>query len=111
MRSGLPIKSTLQDSPSAYCVYSKLTALLVRSVLMPLMQENVALNELTAHVTAAVLDWGEPIPEGIPVRPDFVLMADCVYSEPAFLLLSSSLSSSLMASFDADNEHRTSSHP
>jgi hypothetical protein len=52
------------------------------------MQENVDLNGLSPAVSADVLNWGEDsIPEEIPSNPDVVLMADCVYFEPAFPLL------------------------
>lgn len=52
---------------------------------MKLMLENIELNGLSDTVAASVLDWGEDsIPDGIPPRPDVVLMADCVYFEPCF---------------------------
>lgn len=55
------------------------------------MAENVALNDLSPHVSADVLNWGEDsIPLGLPTEPDVVLMADCVYFEPAFPLLGQS---------------------
>ncbi|CED84151.1 Putative N2,N2-dimethylguanosine tRNA methyltransferase [Phaffia rhodozyma] len=55
--------------------------------LMPLLRENVALNGLESTVQASVLDWGESVlPKSIP-KPDYVLMADCVYFEPSFPLL------------------------
>ena len=54
---------------------------------MPLMEENVKLNVLD-NVKAAVLDWGkDPLPADTPSRPDVILLADCVYFEPAFPLL------------------------
>jgi len=57
---------------------------------MPLMEENVKLNGL-GNVKAAVLDWGEEtLPTDTPSRPDVVLLADCVYFEPAFPLLGAS---------------------
>ena len=54
--------------------------------MLPLMQQNIALNKLPPElVTAQVLDWGcEHL--GVQV-PDVILAADCVYFEPAFPLL------------------------
>ncbi|KAK0498436.1 putative methyltransferase-domain-containing protein [Armillaria luteobubalina] len=54
--------------------------------LLDIMRQNVLRNHLTSSCTVAELNWGEPIPAGIPV-PDVVLAADCVYFEPAFPLL------------------------
>ncbi|KAL6306735.1 putative methyltransferase-domain-containing protein [Sparassis latifolia] len=54
--------------------------------LIEIMARNVSMNDLTALVTVAELNWGEPIPQDIP-RPDVLLAADCVYFEPAFPLL------------------------
>ncbi|GBE79189.1 Protein-lysine N-methyltransferase EFM6 [Sparassis crispa] len=54
--------------------------------LIEIMARNVSMNDLTAFVTVAELNWGEPIPQDIP-RPDVLLAADCVYFEPAFPLL------------------------
>ncbi|KAJ5099218.1 hypothetical protein N7532_006219 [Penicillium argentinense] len=56
-----------------------------------LMKENVALNDLESKVQASILDWGEPIPTHIPAHPDIILAADCVYFEPAFPLLITTL--------------------
>src|SRR2546423_7443506 len=64
--------------------------------MLPLMQNNIALNHLTPKVTAVVYDWGNPVRKIIPPLfeakepqwyPDVVLAADCVYFEPAFPLL------------------------
>ncbi|KAN0124563.1 putative methyltransferase domain containing protein [Lactarius tabidus] len=60
-----------------------------QSSLIPIMERNVALNGLSG-VTTAELDWSKPLPEHLP-RPDIVLAADCVYFEPAFPLLVSTL--------------------
>jgi predicted nicotinamide N-methyase len=75
--------------------------------LMPIMERNIALNNLQANVTAAELDWyvsepppgpgsvpfrSKPLPEHLP-QPDIVLAADCVYFEPAFPLLVATLAS------------------
>lgn len=71
--------------------------------MLPLMQQNIALNSLESKVIAEVLDWGTPLPPSIkhhfpppasPVDgqyPDVILAADCVYFEPAFPLLLQSL--------------------
>ncbi|KAI9701529.1 MAG: hypothetical protein M1836_001585 [Candelina mexicana] len=59
--------------------------------MLALMQQNVRLNNLDACVLPAVLDWGEPIRSTIPVHPDVLLAADCVYFEPAFPLLQNTL--------------------
>jgi len=53
------------------------------------MERNISLNKLQSNVTAAELDWAEPLPE--LQRPDLILAADCVYFEPAFPLLVSTL--------------------
>ncbi|KAF8520080.1 putative methyltransferase-domain-containing protein [Gautieria morchelliformis] len=60
--------------------------------LLDLMQTNVSLNGLTANVKVTRLDWGTELPSSIPLEPDLVLAADCVYFEPAFDLLVSTLS-------------------
>ncbi|KAK0206220.1 putative methyltransferase-domain-containing protein [Desarmillaria ectypa] len=54
--------------------------------LLDIMRQNVLRNNLISSCTIAELNWGEPIPAGIPA-PDVVLAADCVYFEPAFPLL------------------------
>ncbi|CAI7582569.1 unnamed protein product [Penicillium pancosmium] len=56
-----------------------------------LMQDNIQLNQLGTKVKASILDWGEPLPAHIPASPDIILAADCVYFEPAFPLLLSTL--------------------
>ncbi|KAL9058063.1 MAG: hypothetical protein Q9162_001925, partial [Coniocarpon cinnabarinum] len=56
--------------------------------LLPLMQHNIALNNLPSSlVTAAVVNWGEELPSHVPSPPDVVIAADCVYFEPSFPLL------------------------
>jgi predicted nicotinamide N-methyase len=59
--------------------------------MLPLMETNIKLNNLSHLVAATVLNWGEPLPDCIPVHPDIILAADCVYFEPAFPLLISTL--------------------
>ncbi|KAJ5281353.1 hypothetical protein N7478_006725 [Penicillium angulare] len=56
-----------------------------------LMKDNIQLNDLDTAVSASILNWGEPIPKQIPSKPDIILAADCVYFEPAFPLLVSTL--------------------
>lgn len=59
--------------------------------MLPLMQENISLNGSSSKIHALVLDWGSPLPEAIPQWPAVILAADCVYFEPAFPLLMSTL--------------------
>lgn len=59
--------------------------------MFPLMEDNIRLNHLQSAVTASILNWGQPVPGHIPPRPDIILAADCVYFEPAFPLLISTL--------------------
>ncbi|PYH97746.1 hypothetical protein BO71DRAFT_317855 [Aspergillus ellipticus CBS 707.79] len=59
--------------------------------MLPLMETNIKLNGLSSIAAAAVLNWGEPLPDCIPKHPTIVLAADCVYFEPAFPLLLSTL--------------------
>ncbi|CAG8042957.1 unnamed protein product [Penicillium olsonii] len=56
-----------------------------------LMNDNIQLNNLGPNATAAILNWGEPIPKQIPSKPDVIIAADCVYFEPAFPLLIATL--------------------
>lgn len=60
--------------------------------MLPLMETNIRINKLDSTVVAAVLNWGEPLPDLIPKHPAVILAADCVYFEPAFPLLISTLS-------------------
>ncbi|KAL7623478.1 Protein-lysine N-methyltransferase efm6 [Parahypoxylon ruwenzoriense] len=58
-----------------------------------LMEHNIGLNGLEGRVKAAILNWGEPLPQDImSFKPDVILAADCVYFEPAFPLLLATLS-------------------
>ncbi|ODH24697.1 hypothetical protein ACO22_05286 [Paracoccidioides brasiliensis] len=59
--------------------------------MLSLMQDNVQLNRLSDIVYPAVLDWGCEIPKTVPSDPAVILAADCVYFEPAFPLLLSTL--------------------
>jgi len=57
--------------------------------LIQIMERNISLNKLQLNVTAVELDWAKPLPD--LQRPDMILAADCVYFEPAFPLLVSTL--------------------
>ncbi|GIJ82489.1 hypothetical protein Asppvi_000997 [Aspergillus pseudoviridinutans] len=59
--------------------------------MLHLMKTNIELNNLSTAVAATVLNWGERLPDCIPTHPAIVLAADCVYFEPAFPLLISTL--------------------
>ncbi|KAJ7774213.1 putative methyltransferase-domain-containing protein [Mycena maculata] len=54
--------------------------------LLNIMRENVAMNKLSSRCVVTELNWGELVPADIP-RPNVILVADCVYFEPAFPLL------------------------
>ncbi|PMD44220.1 hypothetical protein L207DRAFT_508973 [Hyaloscypha variabilis F] len=57
-----------------------------------LMGKNISLNGLESRVKALVLNWGEALPaEVLKEKPNVILAADCVYFEPAFPLLLSTL--------------------
>ncbi|KAL5332766.1 putative methyltransferase-domain-containing protein [Aspergillus crustosus] len=81
---GLAVASGCVIGPS--CLY-----ITDQAPMLPLMETNIALNNLSLTVSAAVLDWGTSVPNTIPHHPDVILAADCVYFEPAFPLLISSL--------------------
>ncbi|KAG8700289.1 hypothetical protein FRC08_004784 [Ceratobasidium sp. 394] len=59
--------------------------------LMGIMGANVKLNGLQDRVRASVLNWGEELSSDLPDAVSLVLAADCVYAEPAFPLLVSTL--------------------
>jgi protein N-lysine methyltransferase METTL21A len=59
--------------------------------MLPLMKDNIDINGLSSNVKAIMLDWGSPLPDCISHSPTVVLAADCVYFEPAFPLLISTL--------------------
>lgn len=52
--------------------------------MLPLMRQNMALNDLRDACHVAELNWGEPLPADVPSKPDVLLLADCVYLESAF---------------------------
>ncbi|KAI0164508.1 putative methyltransferase-domain-containing protein [Hypoxylon sp. FL1284] len=57
-----------------------------------LMEHNISMNRLEGKAKAAILNWGEPLPQAIvSLKPDVILAADCVYFEPAFPLLLATL--------------------
>ncbi|KAA6410280.1 MAG: S-adenosyl-L-methionine-dependent methyltransferase [Lasallia pustulata] len=57
-----------------------------QSPMLPLMRQNILLNDLSPTVQAHILDWSTAISTA-PPQPDILLAADCVYFEPAFPLL------------------------
>ncbi|KAF2004949.1 hypothetical protein P154DRAFT_22972 [Amniculicola lignicola CBS 123094] len=59
--------------------------------MLELMKCNIVLNDLSDKVVASLYDWGTPPPPTIPLHPDVILAADCVYFEPAFPLLQRTL--------------------
>ncbi|KAK2861296.1 hypothetical protein FQN49_004350 [Arthroderma sp. PD_2] len=56
-----------------------------------LMQQNIELNGLNGSVHAALLDWGDAEAVRALPKAKVILAADCVYFEPAFPLLISTL--------------------
>ncbi|KAI1810877.1 putative methyltransferase-domain-containing protein [Poronia punctata] len=57
-----------------------------------LMKHNIKLNGLEGKVEAMILNWGESLPSKVIANPpDVILAADCVYFEPAFPLLQTTL--------------------
>ncbi|KAL4870615.1 hypothetical protein BDV12DRAFT_47313 [Aspergillus spectabilis] len=81
---GLAVASGCEIGPSPIYITDQ-------APMLPLMEANIALNNLSTTVNATVLDWGMSVPDTIPQHPDVILAADCVYFEPAFPLLMSSL--------------------
>ena len=60
--------------------------------MLPLLEENIALNQNESPVQSLPLPWGEPLPATASFRPpDIILAADCCYYEPAFPLLLNTL--------------------
>ncbi|CAE6528758.1 unnamed protein product [Rhizoctonia solani] len=59
--------------------------------LVNIMEENIELNSLQGRVRASVLNWGEPMSPSLPSMVSLIVAADCVYAEPAFPLLVSTL--------------------
>ncbi|KAL5641154.1 hypothetical protein ACGC1H_001590 [Rhizoctonia solani] len=58
--------------------------------LVNIMEENIELNNLQDRVRASVLNWGEAM-TSLPSMISLIVAADCVYAEPAFPLLVSTL--------------------
>lgn len=73
------------------CAIAEPLYLTDQEALLPLMRENIRLNELGGKVVAEVLDWAAPPPDTLPRAPDIILAADCVYFEPSFPLLQRTL--------------------
>ncbi|BFZ61794.1 Protein-lysine N-methyltransferase efm6 [Saitoella coloradoensis] len=58
--------------------------------MIPIMTENIRLNNCQDTVIPAELDWGTTIAAELQ-EPDMVIAADCVYFEPAFPLLTQTM--------------------
>ncbi|KAH8821025.1 putative methyltransferase-domain-containing protein [Xylogone sp. PMI_703] len=70
--------------------------------MVPLLHKNIELNHLESQVMPLVLNWGDPLPnEIIDQKPNVILAADCVYFEPAFPLLLTTLEDLLNLCNDA----------
>lgn len=70
--------------------------------MLPLIEENIALNAAKNSVQAFPLSWGEPLPANPSFSaPTVILAADCCYYEPAFPLLLTTLENLLGAASDA----------
>ncbi|CAE6509838.1 unnamed protein product [Rhizoctonia solani] len=59
--------------------------------LVNIMEKNIELNNIRGRVRASVLNWGEPMSPNLPSTVSLIIAADCVYAEPAFPLLVSTL--------------------
>lgn len=55
-----------------------------QDAMLHLMTKNLELNPDMDPCHVAELNWGEPLPEHVPHKPDVLLLADCVYLEVAF---------------------------
>ncbi|ORY65396.1 putative methyltransferase-domain-containing protein [Pseudomassariella vexata] len=74
------------------CNVEKPLVITDQRAMLSLMKHNISLNQLDGEVEAVVLDWGELLGEDIlHLKPDVILAADCVYFEPAFPLLLTTL--------------------
>ena len=70
--------------------------------MLPLIQQNIALNAAGTSVQALPLSWGESLPAIPSFSPPMVILAaDCCYYEPAFPLLLDTLEDLLGATSDA----------
>ena len=87
--TGLAIASHLQEEEAQRGVpVSSHIHVTDQAQLLPLIQHNIALNSLLESIVSpSVLNWGENVPPHIPVAPDVILAADCVYFEHSFPLL------------------------
>ncbi|KHJ32454.1 putative n2n2-dimethylguanosine trna methyl transferase [Erysiphe necator] len=60
--------------------------------MMDLMRKNIKINGLESMAQELVLEWGNPLPDEVLKRqPNLILAADCVYFEPSFPLLLTTL--------------------
>lgn len=82
--TGLTGLALAKANPSAHVYITD------QDMMLPLMENNIQINELQHQVEAKVLDWGEPLP-AFCKDVDVILAADCVYLESAFPLLNQTL--------------------
>ncbi|KAK9450806.1 putative methyltransferase-domain-containing protein [Limtongia smithiae] len=88
---GIALANAYRDSESAETSRNTPRIIITDQVnMLELMQNNIKLNDVEDIVSAEVLDWGVELPER-SAQPDVVLAADCVYFEPAFVLLEKTL--------------------
>lgn len=70
-----------------------ISAWLCRMLTAP--EQNISLNKENIGETTTVipsqLQWGKPLPNGVPEHPDILLVADCCYVEASFPLLFSTM--------------------
>ncbi|RKF53280.1 Protein-lysine N-methyltransferase EFM6 [Erysiphe neolycopersici] len=60
--------------------------------MMDLVRRNIEINALETVAQELVLEWGNPLPtEVLRRQPNLILAADCVYYEPSFPLLLTTL--------------------
>lgn len=62
-----------------------------QDVMIPLLRRNIELNQLSDSVHATILNWGDEEAARALPESKIILAADCVYFEPAFPLLLSTL--------------------
>ncbi|MCJ1308330.1 E2 SUMO-conjugating protein ubc9 [Agyrium rufum] len=95
---GLALALALRTTPSPPACESMPPIIITDlPILLPLQEHNIKLNDLTpSEILSRSLPWGDLISasSSIPAshhQPDILLAADCVYFEPAFPLLLSTM--------------------
>ncbi|KAH9876318.1 hypothetical protein J1614_004197 [Plenodomus biglobosus] len=73
------------------CKFQGMLHITDQEPMFDLMKRNIQLNGLGSRVLASIYDWGTPTPAHLPLHPDVILAAECVYFEPAFPLLQQTL--------------------